>query len=228
MKKILVLSLGGSLIAPEKKDPFFLHEFKGVLRSFYSKYKFIIVCGGGSIARTYIESLRKDGASEKKLSQVGIMATRMNAMTVMQLFGKEANDALPLNMKDIKDALPKNNVVICGALRFIKKATSDTTAAHLASHFKCSFINITNVKGLYTSNPLNNPGARFITHEKWGAFEKRARRHKYRGGQHFVLDQNAAKLIKKNSTPTYIVGKELINLKNLLANKQFIGTTIQG
>ena len=56
MKKI-VISLGGSLICPKEIDADFINSFKELLES-YSKKEilFIVVCGGGYIARSYQES----------------------------------------------------------------------------------------------------------------------------------------------------------------------------
>lgn len=151
----------------------------------------------------------------------------MNAMFMMQFFGKEANDKLPLNMKEVKDNLPKNDVVVCGALRFEKKSTSDSTAAELANYLKTDFVNLTNIDGLYTDNPLENPKAKLVPFISWKDFEARALKLKYKAGQHFVLDQNAAVLIRKHKIRTYIIGANLSNLDKILAGKKFVGTTIE-
>src|SRR3989338_8961002 len=127
-KEVVVISLGGSIISPEKRNPLYLNKFKKKISGFYKKYKFIIVCGGGSIARNYINVLKSSKASEKEISLAGINATRMNAGFLMQLFGKTANDTLPRDMQHVKTNLMKNNLVICGALRYTPRATSDTTA----------------------------------------------------------------------------------------------------
>src|SRR3972149_2439270 len=114
-KRIMVISLGGSLIVPEKVNFKFLENFKKTLRKHYNKWQFIIVCGGGSIARKYITLLKKTSkADEKELSMAGIRITRLNALILMELFGKEVNDALPLTLKEVKSNLHKNKVVICG------------------------------------------------------------------------------------------------------------------
>lgn len=226
MKKVIVMSLGGSIIIPDKIEIRFLENFKKTLQKNYKNYKFIIVCGGGSIARKYISALSKETKNEKLLSLAGIRATRMNALFLMQLFGKEANDSLPMNMKEVKDNLNKNHVVICGALRYSPKSTSDGTAAKLASFIKSDFINITNIKGLYSENPKENKNAKFIPYESWKDFEKRANKIKYHAGEHFVLDQEAAKIIKKHKIKTYIIGNDLSNLTKLLNQDKFIGTTI--
>ena len=228
MKKVIVISLGGSLIVPEKINFKFLDGFKKTLRRHYRTYKFVVVCGGGTIARKYISALRKEGKSDKELANAGIRATRMNALFMTQFFGKEANDFLPLNMQQVKDNLSKNNVVVCGALRYEKKSTSDSTAAKLAHFFSSDFINMTNVNGLYSDNPLKNPKAKFIPIISWKDFEKMALKLKYAAGQNFVLDQHAASLIRKNKTLTFIIGPELENLDRILRRKKSFGTKIEG
>lgn len=225
-KKVIVVSLGGSLIVPEKIDFEFLRRFRETVRRHYQKYKFVIVCGGGSVARKYISILAKNHSSEKELSMAGIMATRMNARVVMQLFGKEANDRLPIDMKEVKDNLYKNKIVVCGALRYAPKSTSDGTAAKLAHYLGADFINMTNVKGLFTANPFTHKDARFIPHESWKAFDRRANARKYHSGQHFVLDQKAATMIRKFRIKTYIVGQDVRNIDKILKGRKFVGTSI--
>ena len=226
----MVISLGGSLIVPEKVDFNFLKRFKSTLKDNYKNWKFVIVCGGGSIARKYISLLKHNNEkSEKELSMAGIRVTRMNALVLMELFGKKnANETLPLDMKDVENSLQKKEVVICGALRYAPKSTSDGTAAKLANYLKAEFINMTNVKGLFTANPKTNKNAKFIPQESWKAFDKRANAIKYHSGKHFVLDQKAATMIKEHKIKTYIIGEDVRNLDKILKGKAFIGTTISG
>ena len=225
----MVVSLGGSLIVPEKVDFKFLKNFVKTLRKHYRKWKFVIVCGGGSIARKYIEVLKHEHkAGEKELSLAGIRVTRLNALLLMELFGKEANDSLPTTMKSVKNDLRKNNIVVCGALRYTEKSTSDGTAAKLAHFLGSEFINMTNVKGLYSANPFTNKKAKFIPWESWKKFDERANNMKYHSGQHFVLDQKAATMIHKDKIKTYIIGQDVKNIDKILSGKKFIGTLIFG
>lgn len=224
--KTIVISLGGSLIVPDKINYTFLHKFKTTLRKFYKTHRFVVVCGGGEIARKYVSTLSKEHKSNYDVSQAGIRATRMNALFMTQLFGKESNSQLPRNMKEVKEELKKNKVVFCGALRFVSNSTSDGTAAKLAHFLKTDFINMTNIKGLYTANPKTNKNTKFIPYENWKDFEKRALKIPYHSGQHFVLDQKASTIIRKHRITTYIIGDKLINLENILKNKKFTGTTI--
>lgn len=228
MKKLTVISLGGSLIIPEKMNTALLIKFIKTLRKHYNTHKFVIVCGGGVIARKYISALKAEGKKQSELARAGIRATRTNAQLIMQMFGKEANDTLPTSMKQVKSNLQKNNVVICGALRFTPGSTSDGTAAKLAHYLNTKFINLTNVAGLYNKDPTKHKNARFIPSISWKEFEKMALKIKFKPGQNFVLDQQAAKVIKKHKIPTYLLGPELQNIQKVLEGKKFKGTLIEG
>lgn len=226
--KIIVISLGGSLIIPDKIDFSFLHKFKKEVRKNYKECRFVVVTGGGSVARKYISALRKENKPESELANAGMAATRMNAKFLMQLFGKEANDSLPMNMEEVANNLNKNKIVICGALRYADKETSDGTAAKLANFLKCDFINMTNVKGLYTADPRKDKNAKFVSKISWRDFDKMANKSKFEAGQHFVLDQTAAKIIKEHKIRTYIIGNNVKNIGNIVRKKKFIGTLIAG
>lgn len=226
-KRVIVISLGGSLIVPEQPNTKFLESFKKCIQKNQHTYKFAVVCGGGTVARKYISVLAKEHKNTKEQSLAGIRATRLNAQLMMQLFGKTANDTLPKDMKEVNNMLQKNSIVFCGALRYAPNQTSDSTAAKLAHYLKTDFINLTNTNGLYTANPKTNNNARFISKISWTDFSKKANQIKYKPGQHFVLDQKAATIIKEHRIITYIIGPNIKNLNNLLKGKKFTGTTIE-
>lgn len=228
MKKVIVLSLGGSLIIPDKIDVKFLKEFKRVIKKNTKKYKFVIVSGGGNIARKYISALKSEGINEKLQSFAGISATRMNARFMSYFFNQDSKKGIPIKMKDIKKYLKKQNIVFCGALKYHSNQTSDSTAAEIAENLKAIFINLTNVNGLYDKNPKEFKNAKFIPEISWKEFYEISKKIKFKPGQHFVLDQKAAKRILKDKIKTYILGKDLRNLDNILNNKKFKGTIIKG
>jgi len=227
-KKVVLISLGGSLIIPNKIDIEFLEKFKKIILKNTKKYKFVIVCGGGRTARNYIKALGTQNIKHKQdfQSLLGIGATRLNARFMIYFFNKKANKDLPMDMKEINNLLKIYDIVFCGALRYSKEQTSDSTSAKLARHLGTGFINLTNVQGLYNKNPKKFKSAKFIPEISHEAFLKFANKSKFQPGQHFVLDQNAAKIIKKYKIPTYILGGDLKNLDNLLNQKHFIGTII--
>lgn len=227
MKKSVVLSLGGSLIIPDNIDTNYLRNFKKIIKKNSEKYKFIVICGGGSIARKYISSLKELGINERFQSLSGISATRTNARFMNYFFNQDASKGIPQKIGEIKNYMDKRDVVFCGALEYKSNQTSDSTAAKVAEKFKAIFVNLTNVKGLYTQNPKKFKNAKFISKISWKEFEKMANKTKYKPGQHFVLDQTASKIIRKAKIHTYIFGN-LKELDNLLNDRSFKGTEVFG
>jgi len=228
VKKVVVISFGGSLLVPEKIDLKLLEKFKKVINKHKARYKFVIVTGGGSIARKYMSALKKENKSRYIQSMAGIAITRLNALFLTYFFGRDANETLPHNMIEAKNLLRKNDIVLCGALRYNTRETTDATAAKLARFFNSDFINLTNVSGLYNKNPLKYKDAKFIPKISWKSFYKLASKRKFKPGQHFVLDQKAAEIIMKYKIKTFILGKDIRQLDKLLSEKKFIGTIIYG
>ncbi|MBT3865596.1 UMP kinase [Candidatus Woesearchaeota archaeon] len=225
--KIEVMSIGGSLLFKNGEiNHSYVRDLKKFLNSFKDR-KFVLVIGGGIVARSYINALEKLGASKDVMSRFGIGVTRTNARLIANIIGKDANIRdLPKTLKHVKGYLRKHRIVCCGALRYEPDQTSDGTAAQIAGFLGTRFINVTNVKGLYTKDPHKFKGAKLISKVSYSEFSKIVNKIKYHPGQHFILDQHAAITIKKNKIKTYVVGKSLVNLRNLLKGKKFVGTTI--
>jgi uridylate kinase len=223
MKKV-VISLGGSIIIPDNVNYKYLKKFSKLINKFSKKNKVVIVTGGGNTARKYIRPLVKLKMGEKAYSSIGIASTKINARLVRRIFCIKRK--MPENLEEVKKALRKDNLVICGSLGARKGMTSDANAAEVAKEIKADFfVNITNVSGLYTKHPKLS-GAKFIPKISFVEFSKKANKIKYKAGQHFILDQVAAALIEKHKIKTFIVGKNLRNLKRVLNGKKFRGTII--
>jgi uridylate kinase len=227
-KKVVVFSLGGSMIIPDQINNLFLKKFKRIILNYTKYYKFVIVCGGGSIARKYINALKQEKAKTLFQSFAGISATRMNARFMSYFFNEDPKRGIPHTLKTLEKYLKKEDIVFCGALEYRPNSSSDSTATAIASHFKTEFINITNVQGLHDKNPFEHKDAKFIPKITWKKFYKMATKKKFSPGQHFILDQTAAGMIMKHKIKTYIIGPSLKDLEKLLNGKKFMGTTIDG
>ena len=223
---MLVISLGGSVIVPDKVDYIFLRKFRSIIKRYSRREKVVMVTGGGGTFRKYLKSLEKVKLDELTIGLVGIATTKLNARVVAGFFNKKGN--IPNSINEIRQALKKSNIVICGALGFRTGTTTDGNAAEIAKYFKArAILNITNVNGLYDSDPRKHKSARLIPRIGFNEFYMIARKVKYKAGQHFVLDQKAAGIIRKHRINTVILnGHNLNNLENFLSDKKFSGTII--
>jgi uridylate kinase len=226
MKKTRVISLGGSLIIPDKINTPFLKSLRQVILKNIKNNKFIIICGGGTVARNYIDALAEDKKSIYLQSLIGISSTRINARFMSYFFGIDPKKGIPRDMKHVESLLRQNDIVFCGGLRYAPNQTSDATAVRLANYFNTDFINLTNVKGLYDKNPFKYKDAKFISKATINDLEKAVKKISNKPGMHGPVDYTAMHLIKENKIKTYIIGKDTRQLDNLLNGKDFIGTTI--
>ena len=224
-KRVVVVSLGGSQIIPDEVNSKYLKKFKSVIDKHKRDFNFIIVCGGGSLARKYINAVKKEGGNVLLQSHAGINATRANARFVSYFFGISPEHGVPKTVKTVKKYLKKQGIVFCGALEYKDNQTSDSVAAILAKRFKGEFVNLTNVKGLYSRDPNKYKDAKFIKDISWKDFDSIVSKMKFKPGQHFVLDQGASKTIMKNKVITHII-KDLKDFNKYLTWQKFVGTTI--
>ncbi|MFC1728683.1 UMP kinase [Nanoarchaeota archaeon] len=222
----IVISVGGSMIVPgENVNIPFLKKLKKTVNKLKKKHKLVIVTGGGYTARKYIKALRDAGVNENYCSLAGIKTTKLNA-TLVSLF-LDANIHLPDSLAQVSSYLKKYPVVVCGALGFQPDMTSDGDSAQISNYIKADlFINMTDVPGLYTKNPKKHKDAKFIPEISFKDFWSMISKMKYKAGQHFVLDQFAARVIKKHKIKTVIL-KGLDNLEKYVEGKSFKGTVIQ-
>ncbi len=225
-KRVITISLGGSLIFPDDINLTYLKSLKKILQKNTEKYKFVIVCGGGSLARKYIKTLEKTGSSHHLQGLIGIASTRINARFMNYFFNKDSEEGIPHKTSDIKNLLKKENIVFCGALTYKTNSTTDSQAALIAKELKTDFVNLTDVTGLYNKNPKKYKNAKLISKISYKNFDKMASEIKFSPGQHFVLDQQASKIIMKNKIKTFILGPKTAELDRMLNNKKFKGTII--
>ena len=97
-----VLSVGGSIIVPEKPDTEFLQKFVAMCTAWLDGDKsrrLILVAGGGAPARVYQNAYKDvtgDKADNNAADWIGIMATRINAQLLKACFGDYCKNVINL------------------------------------------------------------------------------------------------------------------------------------
>ena len=224
MARTVVISLGGSIIVPDKIDAEFLKGFKKVIINFVEKgNKAIIVCGGGKTCRRYQDAAAKvSNLRNEDLDWIGIHTTRLNAQLVKTLFLGIVNEKIIHNPN--KKIEFKKKVLIASGWK--PGWSTDYDAVRLAHNFNVkTLINISDVPYIYDKEPKNNHDARPIKDISWKNFRKMVG-DKWDPGLNVPFGPIAAKEAEKLKIKAIIIGTDLENLKNLLEGEEFNGTII--
>ena len=220
----IVINMGGSVFLSDDIDIVFFKNLKNLLIKCSKKYKMYIVVGGGKIARIYIDYGRVQKLGEKKLDQIGIDVTRLNAKIFSGILGLTSY-TIPFTTEEAKK-INKSIVVMGGT---VPGHSTDMVGAELAEKVNASKLIIaTNVDGVYDKDPNRYKDAKQLKEiniqtliDKYGTGWGSA-------GKNVVIDGPALKIIKRAKLPTFVLnGKKLTELENVLNNKQFNGTVIK-
>ncbi len=223
MRKII--SLGGSVIFPDKIDHVFLKKFRALILKLVKKgNKFVIYCGGGKLARDYQKvALKIIGYDKEALDWIGIASTHLNAYLLKVLFYGFVEEKIIKNPN--KKINFKKPILLCSGWK--PGWSTDYDAVLLAKNLKIdTLINITNVDYVYDKNPKKHKNAKPIKETTWKDFKKLVG-NKWAPGLNLPFDPIAAKEAEKSKLKVVIIGKDLNNLNNYLQGKKFKGTLIK-
>ena len=224
----IVISLGGSILAPEKFDTDYLQEVAKELKKILEKgHTVMAVTGGGVTARKYIEVARQLGASEAYCDIIGIEVTRLNARVLISALGSSAYPEPAKSFEEVVKFQRPGKIVVMGGTH--AGHTTDGVAAMLAEYIGAELLVITtDVNGIYTSDPKVDPKAKKIDKIPAKEFLKFALEHgQVEAGSTFVVDPLAAKIIERSKIKTIIMnGRRLNKLIQVINGRLHIGTEI--
>lgn len=223
-KRPIVISLGGSVVHPDGIDTAYIAEFETFIRSFVKKgYKFIIVVGGGRLARNF-------QAAAKELTKVtdydsdwlGIHATRLNAQLLRTVFEDICDHVVIDNQQKI--GRMRHPVVFGAGWR--PGWSTDYVAVSIAHAHGAPVINMGTADHVYSRDPKKYKNAKKFENLSWKEYRKLIPRA-WKPGLGTPMDPVAASLAEQSKLPAYIIdGRDLKNLANLLLCKPWKGTTL--
>lgn len=221
----VVISVGGSLIAPKAIDTDFLDKFKSfIVEKTGQGRRFIIVSGGGDTAREYQKAARTAGEpSEEDLDWLGIHSTRLNANLVRVILGDLAESEIVTGREEEIDFI--RPVLISGG--HYPGRSTDYIAVALAQKFNShKIVNLTNIDRVFDKDPAVYSDAKPLDKIAWVDFRQLIP-DKWSPGIHTPFDPEAAKLAESSSMEVVVInGADLSRLDSYLSGKDFIGTLI--
>ncbi len=230
MQHVTVISLGGSLVCPDRVDGRFLSEFKTLVSAFLEtvpERKIILVTGGGALAREYQRAYYalagKSAETAADADWLGIAATRLNAELVRRLFTGWCVDPVVTDPEGKIDFTGR--VLVASGWR--PGFSTDYVAVVLAERFRADLlVNPTNVERVYSDDPRKNPAARPYDDITWSDFRAIVG-EEWTPGKNAPFDPVASGRAAASGLKVVIAqGRELANLKNILEGRPFTGTLI--
>lgn len=223
--EITVISLGGSLIVPDKINIEFLKEFRDLILEQIEKNKrFIVITGGGKTARNYQKAASTIvNLTEEDLDWLGIHSTRLNAHLLRTIFRDIAHPKLVKNPNEDEEF----NEYILVASGWKPGCSTDYDAALLAKTYGVkTIINMTNVEYVYDKDPSKFKDSKPIKKTSWKDFRKIVG-NEWDPGLNLPFDPVASRKAQELGLKVIIIGPDLKNLENFLDGKKFKGTEIE-
>ncbi|MDR0389814.1 MAG: UMP kinase [Spirochaetaceae bacterium] len=225
---VTVISLGGSIVAPEGVDEAFLRDFLALVETLLKedeKRRFIFVVGGGGPARAWQKAYRalSGGGKDEEADWIGVMATRLNAQLIKALMGEHCTQDVVTDPTQVGPFVGR----VLVAAGWKPGFSSDYDAVLLAERFQADrVINLSNIEQVYTDDPRKNPEAKPIDRISWADFIH-ITGDEWVPGKNVPFDPVASKHAAKTGiTVICAAGRNLENLKQLLSGGPFTGTTI--
>ena len=223
-----VLSLGGSIVAPENIDIEFLRALKQRLSRFLEAdpdRRLIMVIGGGGPARAYQKALGHLAADAppEQADQIGIAATRLNAELLRGVFVAYVHDPV---VTDPTAELEFTGRILIGA-GWKPGFSTDFDAVCLAERFGAeSVINLSNIAKVYDKDPKNSPDAAPLDRISWAEYRKMVGNTWTPGANSPFDPVAAAKAMELGLSVIVASGRDLDTVEAILTGGEFDGTVI--
>ncbi|MCR5606520.1 MAG: UMP kinase [Treponema sp.] len=224
-----VLSVGGSIVAPEKPDTVFIQSFVKMAKDWLSENterRLILVIGGGAPARIYQSACREAApdVDNNACDWIGIMATRLNAQLMKAVFGDLCQQDVVTNPTEAQDFTGR----ILVAAGWKPGFSTDNDAVLLAEKFNAdTVVNLSNIEKVYTDDPKKNKDAKPIDEISWAEFRKIVG-EEWVPGKNCPFDPIASKKASEIGLKVICAGgKNIENIKAILNDQNYIGTTIK-
>ncbi len=222
-----ILSVGGSIIIPQTGFNLdFLKKFRALLLKRVTQgERFIIVTGGGSIARTYQNGARLLGKPTNiDLDWIGIQTTILNAHFMRVLFTGYSYDDVVVNPhKKIKTKKP---IIFAGGEK--PGCSTDLDAVDFAKTYGAKeILNLSNIDYVFDKDPNKFSDAQRIEDIDWETFQRDVVGYVWDPGKNVPFDPTASTAAAKYKiTVSILNGNNLKEVGKALDGKKFKGTKI--
>jgi len=233
MNENIVIKIGGSLLFTDnnKVEINKIAEFCEIFKSNKASGTIVVVCGGGSIAREYIDAVRSFKGSESLSDIFGIEVSRINSKLLITSFQDYAYPQVPKSMEELSLALLFKKIIVMGGLQ---PGQSTTSVALEVSEFigAKELVILTDVKGIFNEDPKKFNNAQLIKHLTYEQLEKLILKlhddKQAAAGEYRIFDFVSLQILKRSNIRVIVTsGKDLSEFRKFWnGEKEIYGTII--
>ena len=200
----MVIRVGGSVVASPINTRL-ITEYVELLKKFArSKHEIVVVVGGGSLAREFINYARSMGLTELGQDMAAISVSRLIAQLFVLKLDNMGSGTVPTSMEDAAEELRKGKIVTMGGLK--PGMTTDTVAALLAEKIKADLlVKASDQEGIYTKDPRKYKHAKRIDRLCFDDLASFFKLDRHKAGIHQIVDPEAVKILQRSRTKTVVV-----------------------
>ena len=229
MANTKILSVGGSIVAPENPDVSFIGNFKKTILEYLAEdteRRLVFIIGGGGPAREYQKAYRDILAGEEDPAEqdwIGIMATRLNAQLIKGIFGEYCSHDVVTDPTSVTSF--DGRVLVAAGWK--PGFSTDNDSVLLAENLGAdTVINLSNIAKVYSADPKKNPDAVSLDSLTWTEMRKLVG-DTWIPGKNVPFDPVATKKAAElGLTVITAEGRNIPNLKKILNGEDFYGTVI--
>lgn len=228
MGTIKVISLGGSIVAPDGVDVEFLREFRELVVAYLNEQterKLILVVGGGGPARAYQSAYRKivSNPQDTDADWIGVGATRLNGQLLAGVFSDLCSDPVATDPTAVEGF--RGRILVAAGWK--PGFSTDFDAVLLAERFEAdTIVNLSNITKVYTADPKLDPDATPIDRTNWADFRAIVG-DRWEPGKNAPFDPIASKKAAELGLRVIVAsGRNIDNLSAILTDREFEGTVI--
>jgi uridylate kinase len=232
MKGKSVIKIGGSLLFTEDKelDKIKIEKFCQIFKKRKINGTHVIVCGGGIIAREYINAVRHFHGNEALCDTFGIDLSRINSRLLIASLQDFAYPLVPKSMEELSMALLFRKIIVMGGLQPGQSTTS--VALEVAEFINAEeIIILTDVEGIYDKDPKKFKDARLLKtltyDELYEIIINKPGDKQAVAGEYRIFDVVSLQILKRSNIKTIIMsGKDLNEFEKYWNGLKDIACTI--
>ncbi|MCS7133945.1 MAG: UMP kinase [Candidatus Caldarchaeum sp.] len=215
----VVLKLGGSVVFGDEINVTALKRYAELLSDVYDGGRWVVVVGGGALARRYIDAARKIGLDESSCDEAAIKITRVHAYLFARALGDFAVQTVPSSVDEIRFLTGFGKVVVSGGL--VAGQSTMAVSIHAASVIGAERVVVaSDVDGVYSDDPKKNPEAKLIPRMSFEELAEIGRKIPQYAGQYQVMDAVGLAMALRTRIPLYYVnGHRLNNVRDALLGR---------